>query len=87
LVWAGLGSWRGGKMEGKGYGRPNSYWKTPKAAFLLFGKSNIATPEYAKIECRCRLFLQSHVTSTLHLVRQLLPCISTLKDILFTIIK
>jgi hypothetical protein len=25
LVWAGLGSWRGGKMEGKGYGRPNSY--------------------------------------------------------------
>jgi hypothetical protein len=27
------------------------------------------------------------VTSTLHLVRQLLPCISTLKDILFTIIK
>jgi hypothetical protein len=25
LVWAGLGSWCGGKMEGKGYGRPNSY--------------------------------------------------------------
>jgi len=25
LVWVGLGSWCGGKMEGEGYGRPNSY--------------------------------------------------------------